>query len=158
MTNRVLAEECSCPCGRATFAIDGRLLTRFICHCQICQSLYKAPYADVTAFWAGSITVKDEGSLEYKRYRAPPALQRGTCRGCGAPVLGYMRLAPFVRLAFVPARNIKSALALPEPVAHIFYQRRQEAANDTLPKFSSYLSSELAVTRLVLKGAFGGDA
>lgn len=134
------------------------MLTRFICHCQICQSLYKAPYADVTAFWAGSIKITNGGDLQYRRYRAPPALQRGICLKCGAPVLGYLRLAPLVRLAFVPTKNIRIALALPEPVAHIFYHRRQAEANDTLPKISGYWSSELAVTRLVLQGALRGGA
>ena len=143
----------SCPCGTSSFDVGGKLLTRFLCHCAICQDLYKAPYADVTTFWAGAITVNTPESVGYKRYRAPPALQRGTCKKCGAPVVGFMWLAPFTRLAFVPTRNLKVTTDLPTPSAHIFYHRRVADASDKLPKHSGYWRSELAVAGLVLRGA-----
>ena len=150
----------------STFSISGELSTqvngtpalRLFCHCQICQAIYKQPYADVTAFWAGAISLPEDHSIQFRRYRPPPALRRGTCPSCGAPVVGFLRLAPFLQLAFVPSRNFSTPAALPTPGAHIFYHRRIADVHDPLPKVSGYWRSELAVTKMVLANAFrGGD-
>jgi hypothetical protein len=71
-------------------------------------------------------------------------------------VVGFLRLAPFVQLAFVPSRNVPDQAALPMPGAHIFYHRRIADANDLLPKISGYWRSELAVTRMVFASTFRG--
>jgi hypothetical protein len=142
----------ACPCGAARFRVSGKVLARFVCHCTICQQIYKAPHADVSAFWSRALTIETPASLTYKRYRPPPALQRGTCTQCGAPVAGFLWLAPWVRLAFVPTRNLLDASALQPPSGHIFYHRRVADAPDSLPKYSGYWRSEFAVTTL-LKGA-----
>ena len=42
-----VGERFSCPCRAAQFTVQGRPLTRFIGHCLICQSVYKAPFADI---------------------------------------------------------------------------------------------------------------
>lgn len=157
MPNWVVAENSSCSCGAAGFSVRGKPLGRFFCHCLICQAVYNAPFADVTAFWAGSAHLRSDDQVVFKRYRLPPALQRGTCRSCGSPVLGFMRLAPFVRLLFVPTRNLKSTVGVPEASLHIFYHRRVDAVSDSLPKISGYWRSELAVTRLILSGATRSD-
>jgi len=65
-----------------------------------------------------------------------------------------MALAPFVRLAFVPVGNVRDAQILPSPSAHIFYDRRVEDVEDSIPKFSGYWPSELAVTRLIMGSLF----
>ena len=122
------------------------------------QGVYKAPFAGVTVFWAGSVVLRSSDSVEFTRHRPPPALQRGTCRACGAPVLGYMRLAPFLRLAFVPTHNLEPQPCAPQPSCHIIYRRRHREAADSLPKFVGYWRSELAVTRLILSGALRSDA
>jgi hypothetical protein len=96
-----------------------------------------------------------ESTVTFKRYRAPPALRRGTCRSCGLPVLGTLWLAPFVELAFVPARNIKARDSLPDASMHVFYHRRVKDIDDVLPKVSGYWPSELAVTRMVMGGLVG---
>jgi hypothetical protein len=72
-------------------------------------------------------------------------------------VLGFMRLAPFLRLLFVPTRNLKPNVGVPEASLHIFYHRRVDAVTDSLPKVSGYWRSELAVTRLILSGAARSD-
>lgn len=142
--------KCACPCGSATFAATGKPIARFYCHCLICQKLYRRPYADVTVWWGGQVTLPAESTVNYRRHRAPPALRRGTCRSCGLPVLGTFWLAPFVELAFVPARNVKARNLLPDPVMHVFYHRRTRDIEDDLPKVNGYWPSELALTRLVM--------
>lgn len=157
MPNLVVADNSACSCGAAGFSVRAKPLGRFFCHCLICQGVYKAPFADVTVFWAGSEHLRSQDQVEFKRYRPPPALQRATCRSCGSPVLGYLRLAPFVRLLFVPTRNLKPSEGVPDPSLHIFYHRHVQEATDSLPKIHGYWHSELAVTRLVLLGAVRGD-
>jgi hypothetical protein len=157
MSKRIVADFCSCPCGDASFALDGAPLLQLICHCRICQALYKAPYADVTVFWAGAIKLGPLEAIEFRRYRLPPALKRGTCVKCAAPVLGFLRLAPMLRLAFVPTKNIKTKEALRNPAMHIFYNRRVHDANDALPKISGYWASEWAVSRALVAGMFRRD-
>jgi hypothetical protein len=147
-------QSCACPCGQTEFEVRGVPVARFICHCLICQSIYKEPFADVTAFWARAIALPKDASVQFKSYRLPPALRRGTCLACGAPVVGFLRLAPLTRLAFVPSRNFLTPNALPSPRAHIFYHRRVKAADDQLPKFSGYWPSELAVSRMVMTNIF----
>jgi hypothetical protein len=62
----------------------------------------------------------------------------------------FMTLAPFVRISFVPTRNILDTQKLPPPSAHIFYHRRVKDIEDSVPKITGYWSSELAVTRQIL--------
>jgi hypothetical protein len=149
------ALKCACPCNHARFAVTGRPFARFYCHCRICQKLYRRPYADVTIWWGRQVIPPAESTVKYQRYRAPPALRRGICRSCGLPVLGTLWLAPFVELAFVPARNVRAPDLLPQPAVHVFYHRRVKDVDDDLPKVSGYWSSELAVTRLVMGGVVG---
>ena len=155
MADVKMVQTCTCRCGKSAFKVDGRPLARFVCHCTICQSVYKGPYADVTTFLSGSITLDPKRPAEFRKYRSPPALSRGTCPHCSAPVIGFLTLAPFLTLAFVPSRNFANRAALPPQLAHIFYERRTEDAHDTLPKISGYWASELKVTRMVLGGLFG---
>jgi hypothetical protein len=151
-----LSTDCGCPCGASRFSVIGTPVTRLYCHCTICQSVYRQPYADVTVWWAGGIRLPEAQRIEFKRYRLPPALQRGTCASCGRPVVGFLRLAPFIRLAFVPSVNVTDRSGLPAPRGHIFYHRRVSDAGDDLPKLSGYWPSELAVTRWVLAGTMRG--
>ena len=97
------------------------------------------PYADVTVFWAGAIALPEDHAIQFRRYRSPPALRRGTCAACG------------VR---------RAACGEPAPGAHIFYHRRVADAADSVPKFSGYWPSERAVTRMVLASTLRslGDA
>ena len=158
MAHATVNQSCACPCGQSTLKVYGRPALRFLCHCLICQSIYKQPYADVTAFWAGAISLPDDHSIQFKRYRPPPALRRGTCASCSAPVVGFLRLAPFVQLAFVPSRNFSVPAELPLPSAHIFYHRRVADSHDTLPTISGYWPSEFAVTKMVLGSMLHGAA
>jgi hypothetical protein len=147
--------QCACPCGRSKFTVGGKPIARLYCHCRICQALYRQPRADVTIWWRQSVALPEDQPIQFKRYRLPPAISRGTCPSCGLPVVGFLRLAPFVQLAFVPAMNFPRRAGLPRPSAHIFYHRRVKDAADRLPKISGYWPSELFVTKLIVANMLG---
>jgi hypothetical protein len=149
MTRKRIEQPCACACGASRLDVSGRPLVRLLCHCTICKSFNRQPYADVTAFWAGSITLRDGHQIEFKRYRLPPAARRGRCRSCSAPVVEFLRLAPFLQLAFVPSKLFPNQSALPPPALHIFYHRRLADAADDLPKISGYWASELAAMKRI---------
>jgi hypothetical protein len=136
MPVKPLSQACACSCGAAKFTVNGRPITRLLCHCLICQSIYRQPFADVTHFWSAAIRVPDGNRIRFKKYRPPPAVSRGTCPSCGAPVVGLVRLAPFARPAFVPSRNFSSAAELPAPSAHFFYHRRLQDVADELARLA----------------------
>lgn len=141
-----MKQNCQCPCGDSKFTLQEKPILRFICHCKICQSVYRKPYADVTVLFAGNVDVHSGHSIDFQKHRLPPALQRGSCHSCENPVVGYLRLAPFVKLAFVPTINYPAEVGLSEPSMHIFYNSRISEADDELPKHSGYLKSQLALS------------
>ncbi len=149
MKRERIEQTCACPCGASRLDVSGRPLVRLFCHCTICQGFNRQPYADVTAFWAGNVTLRSGDQVEFRRYRPRPAARRGKCRSCSAPVVEFLRLAPFVQLAFVPSRLFPDQGALPPPALHIFYHRRLGDIADDLPKVSGYWSSELAVMKRI---------
>ncbi len=144
------SQTCTCPCGESTFVIKSKPLIRFYCHCTICQSLYKKPFVDVSALWAGNVELPENHNLHFGKYRLPPALSRGICKSCSSPVVGFLRLAPFVRLAFFPSRSVEDESSLRDSQGHIFYHRCLAESGDALPKFSGYWKSELAVTSMLI--------
>ncbi len=147
MTDQLQSLDCSCPCGESKFVVEGTLVLRFICHCKICQAVYKKPYADVTALPANYVALPADQKIKFHRYRSPPALRRGTCPSCENPVVGFLQLMPFFGLAFVPSVNFPTEVTLPEPSLHIFYDRRISDVVDDLPKFSGYWGCQWAVTQ-----------
>lgn len=138
---------CGCSCGKARVAVSSRPFARLICHCTICQAVYRAPFADVTILRGSA--VRHIENVQFKKHRAPPALNRGTCISCGSPVVAT---APF--LAFIQAPNYPRSRPLPAPAMHIFYHSRVADADDSLPKHSGYWRSQWAFTRLVMSSAF----
>jgi len=80
----------ACNCDASAFELDGDVLGRLICNCRVCQQLYKAPFADIVAMPGSAITVTTSDAITYKRYRSPPAHKRGTCHGCGEPVVDFL--------------------------------------------------------------------
>ena len=152
MSYQRLRQTAACHCGTSYFKVDGVPIGRFICHCRICQALYKQPYADVVMLWGGAIELPQTRPFTFKKHRLPPALNRSSCNACGAPVVNFMWMAPFVRLAFTNSANFADQSALPPPSFHIFYHRRVKDVHDSLPKVSGYWSSELSVMKLLVGG------
>jgi hypothetical protein len=142
----------SCSCGKANIDIKGPVIGRFFCHCTICQSLYKEPCADVTIVRARSVIIRAPCEMEFRRYKSPPALNRGVCKACGSPVLGLTPGPSSLGLAFVASRTFESPELVPPPQYHVFYHRSVANVDDALPKISGYWRSEFAVLSLVLLG------
>jgi len=147
-------QDCACLGGESRFTVAAEPIGRFFCHCTICQRVYRKPFADVTYFWAGSVTLPDNQPIEFRRYRPPPALRRGICAICGNPVVAFLRLAPGLTIAFVPSQNFPRPAELPAPECHIFYDRRVADIADAVPKLEGYWASEAHVTRTVFGGLF----
>jgi hypothetical protein len=147
-------QDCACLCGASRFTVAGNPIGRFFCHCMICRKAYGKPFADVTFFWAKSVTLPDDQHIQFRRHRPPPAMRRGTCAKCGNPVVNLLGFPQSLALAFVPSQNFPEAAELPAPDAHIFYDRRVADITDNVPKLSGYWSSEAHVTRTVFRGLF----
>lgn len=142
-----------CNCGAVQLKVHGAL-TRFFCHCRICQRLNNAPYGDPVFAWRSHVDVDDPAQLTWKRYRWTPInVNRGTCRTCGTLILEHVALSP---LSIVIAQTWEDPNLLPPSRGHVFYETRVGDIEDDLPKRSGYMSSELAVSRWILEGALGG--
>lgn len=146
--------SCTCACGKVTVAVSSAPFARFICHCTICQSFYKAPFSDATVLWASGTRLNAPQNVLFKKHRGPPALSRGVCVSCGRPVIAYMSVASSPQLAFVPASNYPDSYKLPPPAIHIFYRSRIADALDNLPKYSGYWRSQWAAAQLIAHSAF----
>ncbi|MDX1704419.1 MAG: GFA family protein [Altererythrobacter ishigakiensis] len=124
----------SCSCGTSHFTLSRVPTRRFLCHCTICQSVYKAPYADALVTNARTVEVADDSALKMHHLNGDKSIDRGICEQCGEPTIGFMKLLPGMTLAFVPALTVKGASDLPGPGLHIFYESRVADVSDNLPK------------------------
>ena len=145
---------CACPCGATSYTAVGEPLFRLICHCTICQRHTNEAFADVAVFRAKDVGAPPEGSVNYETLRPPPNVQRGTCSSCGAPAIEQFRAPLFPKLTMVPVKNVADKEMLPEPWAHIFYDKRVCDADDELPKYQGYWSSQLLFMRQLMKALF----
>ena len=153
--------DCSCPCGNSRIAVSGSPVVRFICHCTICQTVYRKPFADIVAVKANQIATPIDPSVQVKKYKSPPALNRGVCSSCSNPVVAFLPLTPFFGLAFVPSANFPSGTQLPQPSVHVFYEKRVADVGDAIHKVSGFWPSQWGVTSRFVSGLllpkFQGD-
>ena len=143
-------QTCSCPCGHSSFEISAAPRMRFFCHCTICQTLYKKAFADVTLLPWEHVQLAEQNTLDFGKYRSFPAINRGTCEECKAPVMAYAGNGKS-RLAFIAAANYSNQDVLPDPQLHIFYHSAAQPVDDELPKYKGYIRSQLAVMKLMRK-------
>ena len=139
--------QCKCPCGKQTFQVTGKPVMRFLCHCKICQKVYRKPFADVIAVNASQVIKPLSEGILFAKHRSYPNVNRGVCVACSEPVIGFMPVAPFFGLSFIAASNFTDQTVLPAPAMHTFYDRRIADVTDNLPKISGYWPSQWAVTR-----------
>ena len=145
---------CACPCGHAAFTVVGPPLFRIVCHCTICQRFNDAPFADVLIYDAAKVAAPAAGTVDFDTYKPPPNVQRGKCAQCGKPAIEQFRAPLFPALTMVPAAVHAAGSALPDPVAHIFYDTRVADVADSLPKHRGFLPSQLAFGRHLLAAKF----
>lgn len=150
-----MTHSCQCPCGESRFRIKKAPTRRFLCHCTICQKVYGKPFADVTVMSARQIVVETPASIEYAKYKSGQALDRGICKACGHPVIGFLSAMPAVKFAFFPCANITDRGLVPQAEMHIFYHERAADVTDALPKIEGDSLSMRRSTGLVLKGFLG---
>ncbi|MBJ8496233.1 GFA family protein [Acinetobacter oleivorans] len=149
--------EISCSCQHNELVLNGPVIMRFICHCLICQNVYQAPYADVVVAWKNDIIITKFQSIDFKKFRMPPAVNRGVCIQCKKPVYGYLKSYVKHDLAFIPAQNFKDSSSLPEPCLHEFYHRAVSPVEDNLPKYYGYMHSMLGLSKALLKNIYTAD-
>lgn len=145
-------QHCHCECGKTEFTITGKPLMRMFCHCTICQEFNDANFADVTIFLSKDIEFDQTQHVDFKKYKSPPAVDRGKCGSCHKPIIEFLNLPLFPSLTIIPSQNIEAGSNLPDACAHIFYHRRVQEINDNLPKYSGYVSSQILMTRKLLSG------
>lgn len=156
MTSEFIQKEGSCQCGHAQFSITGKPLLRAYCHCLICQKFNESDYADITVFYGKDVALKDDDTVAFRVHQQPPLLKRGTCKRCGKPAIEKLNMPLFPGMVVVPSYNIQEVGVLPKPVLHMFYNRRKADVENSLPKHSGYLSSQLhfgfAIVKAMLLG------
>ena len=106
----------------------------------------------MTAFYAKSVSSIDESRIDYKVYKQPPFLHRGICIKCNKPAVEKLNIPLMPKMILVPSANIDDAGLLPEPVMHIFYDKRIHDADDSLRKYSGFISSQLGFSLGMMKG------
>lgn len=139
-----------CQCGNTKFTLKAEPLARILCHCTICQEFNNAAYGDVTIFLSKDVELHDRSSIEFKTYKAPPAVQRGKCKSCHLPTVELFSMLLMPSLTLIPSQQITDSDYLPEPISHIFYHSRLADMDDTLPKYNRYIPSQLALGKVLL--------
>ena len=134
---------CQCPCGTTKFEIHGEPITRFYCHCTICQQQYQAPYVDVTLYKLDEVTLPEDHGLNFKHLKRFMPVDRGFCPSCEKPVMAKVGEGEKA-YAFVSVRNYVDASALPEPEMHVYYGTRVADVDDPLPKYGNFFTSNWA--------------
>jgi hypothetical protein len=140
----------SCECGTCAFEVRATPAARFICHCTICQAYTGKPFSDVAVLRAKDVRLTNADQISAKKYRLPPNINRGLCRKCGKPPVEFGGFGPF-RMAFIPTSNFECQDVLPKAQMHVFYHRRLKDSQDSLPKHSGYLRSELGIGRMLMR-------
>jgi hypothetical protein len=142
--------EVSCGCGASRLLIHSEGRARLLCHCSICQRFNDAPFADVVIFRREEAVLADASTVDFQRYKSTMAVDRGKCRACAQPFIEYLKLPLVPAMAFVPAAVLGDAITLPPPALRLFYDKRVADVDDELPRYSGFLSSQVAATRLLL--------
>lgn len=149
MATSFVPQQAGCSCRANTYDITDAPIARFICHCTICQAFTGRPYSDVTVLLAKDVKNLNIEKTQFKRWKLPPNIRRGTCTQCGKPSI---ELGPKGTVVFVPTPNYSHPERLPEPSTHVFYHRAHEEHADGLPKYSGFLKSELMASYVMIEG------
>jgi hypothetical protein len=120
-----------------------------LCHCTLCQRFHEAPFADVLVHRADDVAVPQAEAVDFETFKPPPNVQRGRCKTCGQPVAALFNAPILPRLVMVPSATFRSDADLPNPAAHIFYDKRVVDVEDPYPKHQGYLRSQAAFLKYI---------
>ena len=144
-----MSYDCQCPCGTTRYTVHGEPITRFYCHCTICQEQYGTPFVDVSLFKLEDVELPPDNGITYRQLKRIGAVDRGRCASCDKPILSKMGEGK-KSYAFVEARNCVNRDQLPAPEMHVFYGTRVADADDDLPKYSNGLTSRFAFIKRMM--------
>ena len=133
-----------CACGATKFQAEVGPLFRILCHCTICQRFNGAPFADVLVFAAQHVSLPPSDAVNFDRYKPPPNVKRGKCASCNQAAIEVFITPILPKLVMVPTPMLRPDVDVPEPVAHIFYEKRLSDAEDRFPKHQGFLRSQFA--------------
>jgi hypothetical protein len=153
MTDRE-SSKCVCECGSVAFSVPSKPLFRMYCHCSICQKFNDAEYGDIFVYRAADVQRPKDGLVEFGTFRPPPNVQRGKCVSCNKPAIEILDAPLFPKLILVPGSMFEGSDSLPESVGHVFYEGRVADVQDSLPKHSGYLRSQLVFGKHLIKSLF----
>ena len=149
-----MKDSFQCECGSNHFTIQGQPILRFVCHCNACQAFTGRDYSDVTFFLSDDVLIENDDSLDYQSFSKPKMVSRGTCQHCDTPFLEKLELPLLPKMTLIPSPVLDDKIPLPVPECHVFYHRKVAACDDTLPKYSGFLKSQLVLTRLILQKSY----
>ena len=152
MNEKTIEQPCYCACKKTSFTLMNKPLMRVFCHCTICQAFNDAPFSDVTIFLSKDVTFDRDQDVNFKKYKSPPAANRGTCGTCHKPLIEFLDLPLFSSLAIIPSQNIEPSPYLPDACAHVFYHSRIRDIHDSLPKYSGLIRSQMLLTKKLVSG------
>ena len=137
---------CQCPCATTRFKIHGEPITRFYCHCTICQTQYQSPFVDVTLYKLNEVELPEDHGINFAKLKRYFAVERGFCPNCRKPVMAKVGEGEKA-YAFVSVRNYCDPAELPEPEMHVYYGTRVADVHDDLPKYGNFFTSMWAFIR-----------
>ncbi|QIB66881.1 GFA family protein [Kineobactrum salinum] len=145
------SQHCPCACGKSVVIVKALPRMRYYCHCLTCQEFCQSPFSDNTALRAEEVEIVDESTIEFKKHQKNAVVDRGVCKHCRSPVVGFALLLPGVKAAFVPGSHYPNQAALPNPNRHIFCHRRVKDVPDSLTKHSgAFFSQAVMVPKMML--------
>jgi hypothetical protein len=148
-----MSYTCQCPCGTTQFEILGEPITRFYCHCTICQQQYNGPFVDVTLFKLDEVVLPENHAISFAKYKRFGAVDRGHCPSCENPILSKLGEGE-KGFAFVAVKNYVNPEALPVAEMHVFYGTRIADSIDDLPKYKNAITSRFAfIKRMIGSGS-----
>lgn len=137
-----------CQCGANQIEFSSLPITRFICHCLVCQKYTGKPYSDVCVFIHNQIKTMQIKDTQFKRYKLPPNIRRGICQYCQQPSIEF---GLFNQLVIIATSNLQQQECLPPAQMHIFYHRHLHKFDDHLPKYNGFIYSQVMTSKLLLQ-------
>ena len=133
-----------CACEQTAFNVLGQPQFRMLCHCTICQKFNAAPRADILVYKMSQVTMPADGAVSFSTFKRPPNVQRGKCVQCGQAAIEVFNMPLMPKLVLVPVGMVDRSAEIPEPKAHMFYDKRLADAQDDIPKHQGFIPSQWA--------------